>query len=295
MNVDLRRFRHLLAVARLGSFSRAAEQLHLTQPALSHSVKGLEAEYGLRFFDRDRAGVRLTAAGHELLMDVEALLGQAGALDDRMRRWGKGEAGVVKFGLGPLAASLILPDLLTHLAVRVPALQPRVAINAAAVLLDDLERGTIEFLICGEHLASSSAALECETLCTVELAFLVRADHPLAGMKSLAATDLTAFPLLAGSQPRGRAAAAETSPLQVGIICENYHILKQVMLGSDAIWASSAELATDEIAGGTVVVLDLADHVLPSMPLQLIRIAGRSCSPAAGRVITRVRQMMASV
>jgi len=106
---------------------------------------------------------------------------------------------------------------------------------------------------------------------------------------------MATFPLLAGDSQAdaGASTIPDSAGLQVGVVCENYHILKEVMLGSDAIWLSSTDLAAREIAGGLVLPLHLAHLPWPSMPLQLIRIAGRSCGPATTRVLDRIRQMMA--
>src|SRR5690606_1242615 len=151
----------------------------------------------------------------------------------------------------PLAASLILPGLLSHLARAAPAIQPRVTVNSAQTLLEDLELGRIEFLVCGEHLISSSLPLDREILRVIELVLLVRANHPLAAKRRVTAQDMMGFPLLAGAGNRKSNAPAVidyTGP--VGIVCENYHILKEVMLDSDAVWLSSPELVSREIAEG---------------------------------------------
>lgn len=295
MNMDLRRLRHLLAVAHSRSFSRAAAELHLTQPALSHSIAQIEQEYGLRFFDRDRSGVRLTQTGQAFMGDAEALIGQAEALEAKLRSWGKGEAGIVRFGLGPLAASLILPRLLSQLTKAAPRIQPHVTIKAAHALLDDLELGEIEFLVCGEHLITSAHAVNRENLKTVELALLVRSGHPLARRRVVTVEDINQFSVIAGGSERKINAGIRTDPTEilVSVVCEDYQILKAVMLNSDAIFLASPEFVAPEIENHEVVALNVEDMQSrwPPMNMQVVTMSGRSRGPALERVLANLRKL----
>jgi DNA-binding transcriptional LysR family regulator len=90
--LDLRRLRAFVAVAEREHFSRAAEALHITQPALSRQVKALEAQLGLVLLERGSGGVRLTPAGQQLLGDARTVLGEAQAAVRRARRVARGDA-----------------------------------------------------------------------------------------------------------------------------------------------------------------------------------------------------------
>src|SRR5213593_1327258 len=100
--MDLTRLRHIVAVADTGSFSRAAEDVRITQPALSRSIATFEQQYGVRLFDRGRGGVSSTPAGSLVIEQARSMLSAATDLERSMRLFGKGEAGRVAFGLGPL-------------------------------------------------------------------------------------------------------------------------------------------------------------------------------------------------
>src|SRR3954470_16973397 len=88
-----RRLLYFLAVAREGSFSRAADVLHVAQPAVSRQVALLEAEVGVRLLDRGAQGVTPTAAGARLLQRGGALAAEATALRDELRAFGDGARG----------------------------------------------------------------------------------------------------------------------------------------------------------------------------------------------------------
>lgn len=85
MEMDLRRLQHFVTIARLRSYHRAAEHLHLSQPALSRSIQALEAQYQVRLFDRGRGGIELTSIGAQLLKRAEDLLHNAGSMEELLR------------------------------------------------------------------------------------------------------------------------------------------------------------------------------------------------------------------
>src|ERR1700689_2581114 len=84
MDIDLRKVRYFMAVARRGNFSRAAEDLYIAQPVLSRQIRALESELGAVLFIRDRSGAVLTEAGTQLAADAEPLLADAEALGRRV-------------------------------------------------------------------------------------------------------------------------------------------------------------------------------------------------------------------
>ena len=82
--LTLAKLEHALVLQRRGSFSRAAEELNLTQPTLSRSIASLEALWGIQIFERGRAGVRPTPIGSEMLAQAEQLISLARTLDSNM-------------------------------------------------------------------------------------------------------------------------------------------------------------------------------------------------------------------
>ncbi|WP_316529001.1 LysR family transcriptional regulator [Kitasatospora brasiliensis] len=95
MDVDLRKLRYFVAVARELHFGRAAAELHIAQPVLSRQIRALEAEFGAQLFRRDRRSTELTAAGRQLMEDAPPLLAAAEALRRRVGRSGEGPVRLV--------------------------------------------------------------------------------------------------------------------------------------------------------------------------------------------------------
>src|SRR4051812_3018431 len=115
-----RRLLYFLAVAREGSFSRAADVLHVAQPAVSRQVALLEAEVGVRLLDRSPAGVVVTDAGRRLLERGAALEREAAALHEELRAFGVGHRGRVGLGYSTSLGYGTAPLLIEGLRRRLP-------------------------------------------------------------------------------------------------------------------------------------------------------------------------------
>src|ERR1700710_1213774 len=120
-----RRLLYFLAVAREGSFSRAADVLHVAQPAVSRQVALLEAEIGVRLLDRSPAGVVATDAGRRLLERGAALERDAAVLHDELRAFGVGSRGRVALGYSTSVGYGTAPVLIEGLRRRLPEVEVR--------------------------------------------------------------------------------------------------------------------------------------------------------------------------
>ncbi len=98
MNIELRHFRYVIAVARTGSFSRAAEELHTSQPAVSKRIQEIEIDLRTRLFDRYGGGARPTALCLELTTAAKRIIDEVQTLQERSKANGKGRAGGLSIG-----------------------------------------------------------------------------------------------------------------------------------------------------------------------------------------------------
>ncbi|WP_307834084.1 LysR family transcriptional regulator [Paractinoplanes lichenicola] len=140
MDLDLRRLRHFLAVADTLNFGRAAETLHLAQPALSRSVAALERELGVKLFDRSRAGTSLTPAGKLLHDEARVLLRSTDALQRRLvvaAREGRG----VTIGFRP---GSVVTAMVRHLEQRFPGLAVTTVPTSEADQIAGLRDGRLD-------------------------------------------------------------------------------------------------------------------------------------------------------
>ena len=172
--MDLRQVRTFVTVADVGTVCKAAERLHVAQPALSRQIARLEDELGLKLFDRVGRRLLLTSEGEQLLNDCRGLLNYARALGEQAQVLRRGDVGVLRVSASPHLIEGIFPDFLRHYAARYPNVQVRLVDAAAGgEALAMLERGEI-------HLMQTIV----RAIAPDEQRF---ASHPLAPMEMLAA------------------------------------------------------------------------------------------------------------
>jgi DNA-binding transcriptional LysR family regulator len=147
--MDLHRVRIFVAVAKAGNFTRAAEQLHMSQPTVSQQIALFEREVGADLIDRQRRRQRLTAAGEALLPLAEELLARADeAIKQARAAAGKSER-TLRLGVGHTLATYLLPDLLSRYRRIYPANLVRVSVGNTAELLNQVAVGTVEMALVG--------------------------------------------------------------------------------------------------------------------------------------------------
>lgn len=121
--MELRQLRYFVAIAEEGSFSRAAERLHVSQPPLSTQIKSLEDEIGARLLERSNRGVSLTAAGSVFYEEVRAILDRLERVRSRTLQADRGEAGRLSIGFVSIADYGILPPALTSFRAQFPLVE----------------------------------------------------------------------------------------------------------------------------------------------------------------------------
>lgn len=292
MELDLKRLHQVLTIVRTGSISRAAEELHMTQPALSRSISALEDKYSVRIFERGRGGASLTAAGKLMVAEAGPLLRQARSVEHNFRLYSSGEAGRIAFGMGPLIASLLLPSLTLHFLQQRPKLHLQSVVKAANVMYQELLDDHIEIFFCVEKQVASPLDIIYERVGEIGIALVVRAGHPLAAQSTVERGEIGAYPVLTG---------AETSMMAQGsasgsFVCDNYHILRDVVLQSDAIWVSSPQLVKRELDEGMLYLLPLTHaSVGVSLPVYMVSREGNQLSPVAAAMRDYVRAYLATL
>lgn len=283
--LDSRKLRHIVAVAEAGSYSRAAELLNISQPALSQSILAVEQRYGLQLFDRGRRGAVLTSSGRRIVADARRLLRDTDTLERNMGLMGQAEIGELTFGLDPLCAGIFLADLLAYLGERHVGLNVHAFVQGTGELERLLLAHEIELFVTPPGLLADTSQIEQVTLLTVRVALLARPGHPLAGKKRVSFDDLARYPFIAGSMPKEAGRLGLDDPLwrAATIRCDDYGLMGDVVLRSDAIWLASAALASRGSETPELVELPPLENQTP-MPATEIVIAslkGLSPSPAA--------------
>lgn len=262
--MELRQLRYFIAVAERLSFSKAAEHLHVTVPPLSRQIRQLEEELDAQLFVRDRRHVVLTDAGQLLLREAKVLVAQTSHACDSVRLATKGEAGVVKIGVGLGLGEKISRVLVEH-AKRFPAVEVSCTAIYSIFQCDALLQGTIDVGFLRppvDHAELTSEAL-------FEERFVIHAskDSPLAKHKSLRVRDLAGESLLVPNCKPPVSIYDKTIDLcaKAGVPIKIIHV------------------STDPTPHGDIQTLLLASRkgisIMPDEP---------SCSPAAGSEVVAI-------
>jgi DNA-binding transcriptional LysR family regulator len=195
--MDLRHLRYFVAVAEEGHFGRAAQRLHIVQPALSMQIRSLEDEIGGALFARTSRKVGLTQAGELLLVEARRTLAQAERTKDIVQRSMRGEIGSVRVGFagnavftGKLTDDLrafhrTYPDAQLELCEMAPHLQP-----------DAILSGHLDLGYCPNLNFAFDPQLRTENIGTWPMVVAMASDHPFAARKRIAVTSLAAEPLI---------------------------------------------------------------------------------------------------
>jgi DNA-binding transcriptional LysR family regulator len=283
MNIDLRSCRHVVVLSRLLSYTRAAQELCLTQSALTRSIQAIERQAGTRLFDRDRGGVHPTAVGRAFVERAAALLRDADELARLLERSTDAQVGEVSFGMGPLAAQALLPAVLPRIFTSRPELRTHVMVRNIDTLLPSALQEQIEFFICPEGPVPASAPLQRSILGWFPMSLLVRDGHPL-----LAASrpgEPGAYPLISPGPfnmienwPR-YCRPYLAGPLHV---IEDYGVASRITEQTDAIWLGSAFAASLELRSGRLREIPVPRGQRPvRFRMVLYHPDKRSLSPAA--------------
>lgn len=189
--------RYFAEVADTGSFTRAAERLHVAQPAVSMAVRKLEEELELTLLSRRDRKVSLTAEGEVFLGHVRRTLAGIEAASQEMGEMRGLARGEVRVGIPPMMSAYYFPDLLCEFARRYPALRLSVSGEGASsirkmILAGEIDMGVVAGPAHGEH----AEELETRPLVREEVVAVVPPGHPFARKRSVRFDDFFREPLV---------------------------------------------------------------------------------------------------
>jgi DNA-binding transcriptional LysR family regulator len=199
--MELRQLRYFVALAEDLHFGRAAKRVGLTQPPLSQAIKKLEADLGVRLFERTRRCVALTHAGAEFLEEARLVLARAAQAVDRAQRADRGEVGRLVVGFLPVTAYTLLPLLLRDFVARFPGVKLDLCELGLPQQFEALRRGDIEVGLLRPPVAD--AELAWEVIFEEQYILALPASHSLRALsrvpaKRLAREPFVSFPHLPG-------------------------------------------------------------------------------------------------
>ncbi len=242
------------AVAENGGFSKAADRLSLTQPAISDHIRKLEEAYGAELFLRRRGVVELTSFARKLFAVTERMFeAEAEALELLSRAKGMEEG---TLSIGADAATHVLP-LVRRFRQRYPKIQLRLVAGNSAQLLERLDRFEIDFAVIAE--APPQQAYLARLLRDDEIHALTAATHPFAKRAEISLAEFVQQPVVLreeGSATRGLLLA---------------EIARRSLALANAMEIESREAAREAVAGGMGVGIISSAEVVPDARLHMLR------------------------
>lgn len=204
MNYSLRQLKVFVAVAHAGSFSRAGEQIGLSQSAVSHSVKELESELGVKLLDRTTREVVLTDAGQQLAARLERLLEELTATLLDTRSVGHQLSGTVRVAASQTISAHLMPQSIAAAALEFPAIRFVLHDRPQQWVLQSIRQGEVDFGMVIDPIQAGD--LDCEAVLSEPFLLLCRNDHPLAAQaqvpwQALQGANLVLQDYASGSRP----------------------------------------------------------------------------------------------
>jgi len=194
--MELQQLRYFCAIADTGSFTRAAQQTHVSQPSLSQQIRKLEDELGARLLDRLGRTVQLTELGRSFLPRARAVLRDLEAARTDVAERKTSVSGPISVGVIPTIAPYFLPPILATLSLKFPDVRVTVSEEITPLLLDRLRAGTMDVAIAALPLQARSHEFQSYALMVEKLYAVLPKRHALAKRRAVLLEELQDDPFL---------------------------------------------------------------------------------------------------
>lgn len=302
--MNLRHLEHWLALADTGSFSRAAEKLHITQSALSRSIQALEDELGGALVDRIGKRNELTPLGQVVLERARRIVLEASELKQGAAVLQQGGLGNLHLGLGSGPGAMLMTPWLVYMARHHPGVKVSISRGPTELQLQQLRDRSLDALVVDVRRVVPAADLNIGPVFDMQAGMVCRAGHPLLARhrQRVPFEDLLAFPIasiplseevarLLVARYGPRADPAELTSLQ----CEEIASLLETVRQTDAIYLGILGAAREALARGELVVLPVQPALNAGARLGMVTLAGRTELPVMRVFREFVERMLGEV
>lgn len=292
----IRQLRAFKAVYQLRKLSAAAEQLALTQSAVSVLIRQLEEGLGARLFDRTTRSLQPTQAGQDAIVVAERILRDVDTLGSSFMDLSTHKRGRVCIAVTPTLAGMVLPEVVQVFSARYPHIQ---------VLVDDVAPDQFLSRVVGEHVdfgigtpERSGGEIEQQPLMRDTLCVVCAPAHPLARLRQVRWADLAGVPLITARPGYGVRQLVEASAARAGIVLD---VVNEVSFQSTALWLALSGQAVAlvptayaQCAAHPGLVIQPLRKPLVSRDVYIVSKRGRSLSQACQSFIAVLREELAS-
>ncbi|MGI9292055.1 MAG: LysR family transcriptional regulator [Gammaproteobacteria bacterium] len=192
--MNLTHLQYFVRTIEKGSYSRAAREFNVTQPAISTAIKRLEDEFGTQLIVRKKEGIELTAAGKSLLDNARKLLGDAARLQEEIRQINNVESGVISIGLRTHLMTEYVQQAVQKFLQNNPKVHVKLRTGEYLDLLDMLLLGELDMIIDHAQQDRQSEELSSEFIASDPFMVFMRPEHPEAKSKTLPVDIVNEYP-----------------------------------------------------------------------------------------------------
>ncbi|GAC1524046.1 MAG: selenium metabolism-associated LysR family transcriptional regulator [Vulcanimicrobiaceae bacterium] len=288
--IQLETFRRLAAEE---NFTRTAEQLNLTQPAVTQHVRALQEHFRVKLVDLVGRRTVLTDAGRFLAARAELLLGNVEALEREMREFADVRAGELRIGATVTIGTYALPDLVARFRATSPGVRLRVEVENTQAMALAVKAGRVSLALVEGPLVDDD--LEIEAYADDELVLVVAPGHPFARERArVAANDLIDEPFIVREEGSGTRTQVERALAAVDI---EPHVALTLPTGEGIVRAVELRIgiaivsrlvAETPVRDGRIVCVPLVDLEF-KRTFRSVRLRRQTASPAALAFLALVR------
>ena len=259
--MELRHLEQIVAICRAGSFSGAAKQLGIAQPTLSKSISRLEAKLGVLLFERTNVNARPTVYGQFVADQAGSLLGSVTTLSHELEQMARGEAGLLRIGVGPATRLKPLPMVVRKAARAFPRLQIVTRYAGPNLMMRALRAGSFDLIFCNRELATQEDFIRIKVF-DDRYIVVARPDHPALKAAPLSAASFMRLPIAsAGLTPDFRAWLGPVNdalqPTVEAFVSDDYDLIRRMALESRHIARGPRFVFEVELKRGELVELKL--------------------------------------
>jgi len=278
-----RRLQVFHTVARQLSFTKAAEQLYMTQPAVTFQVKQLEEHFNARLFERSHGRIALTPAGQLVLDYAERILGLGEEMEKRVGELTGAVSGPLTLGASTTIAEFMLPRVLGEFKARYPQVQTRMTVANSETIVNRVADHSVDLGLIESP--SHAPSVQIEVCAEDELVMICAPDYRLAGHKEVTPQQIAGEPYISRESGSGTRDFADDYFRRSGIAPEDLNIVMElgspeaikgvVETGIGIAIMSRATVAKD-LRLGALVAIPLAPRLLRTLSLVFPREKFRS-------------------
>jgi DNA-binding transcriptional LysR family regulator len=283
MQFDLNDLQAFRAVAELGNFRRAAEAVHISQPAFSRRIDKLEAALGVKLLERTTRRVSLTAVGRDFAPKVQQLLDDLDGSLLALRGVAATRMGEVTVACVPSTVYYVVSQVVQRFRQTYPRVRVKVFDASANSVLQAVARAEADFGL--NFLGAEEPGIEFRALLEERFVAACRRDHPLARRRRVAWADLVGHDFISVAQNSGNRLLIDQAlaglPVRPAIVCEAQHVTALLGLVEAGLGVAAVPAMAMPQHNHPVLVSVPLDGPVVTRRMGLIRRVGRSLAPAA--------------